>query len=173
MTRSIVLCLALAPFAVSCSQNRAAAPVADGHHTATPAAASSTQHGMFRPDQISWKPGPPSLPPGAKFAVLEGDPSKAGYFAMRIVFPDGYRIPPHWHPGIERLTIMSGTFRLGMGEKFDPAVAESLPAGTYTFMPPGMRHYAWAEGETTVQLATQGPWGVTYVNPADDPRAKK
>jgi len=67
---------------------------------------------LYPPDQIRWQPGPRSLPPGAEYAVLEGDPSKEGPFVMRIRVPDGYRIPPHWHPKTERVTVMSGTFNL-------------------------------------------------------------
>jgi quercetin dioxygenase-like cupin family protein len=124
------------------------------------------------PDQIQWQDSP-ALPAGAKVAILEGDPTKDGYFAMRAKLPDGYRIPPHWHPGYERVTVLSGTFHLGRGEKFDKSAADALPAGTYTSMEPGMRHFAWAEGETVLQINTLGPWGITYVNPADDPRTKK
>src|SRR6476660_3823220 len=63
------------------------------------AAARPHDHRLVRPREIEWRDGPPSLPPGCKFAVLEGDPAKEGFFAMRAKMPDGYRIPPHWHPG--------------------------------------------------------------------------
>lgn len=130
------------------------------------------RHRLYRPDQLQWKDGPPSLPPGAKFAVLEGDPSQSGFFAMRLRLPDGYRIPPHTHPVVERVTVVSGTFHLGMGGQADWQSMQELPAGSYVSMQPGMQHYARASGETVVQLATVGPWGITYVNPADDPRRK-
>jgi quercetin dioxygenase-like cupin family protein len=117
--------------------------------------------------------GPPSLPPGAKVAVLEGDPSKPGPFVMRAKFPDGYKIPPHTHPQTERLTVLSGSLRLGMGEKFDVKHAAELTAGTYAALPPGMKHFAWAEGETVIQVHGVGPWTIDYLNPADDPRKKK
>jgi quercetin dioxygenase-like cupin family protein len=136
------------------------------------AAVDARDHAMFRPDQVKWRSGPPSLPPGAQFAILEGDPSKEGFFAMRLKVPAGYRIPPHTHPNVERVTVISGTFHLGMGATFDRAAAHALPAGSYTFMRPGMQHFAWAEGETEVQIATMGPWKIDYVNPADDPRQK-
>jgi quercetin dioxygenase-like cupin family protein len=128
---------------------------------------------MLTPNEFQWQDGPPSLPPGAKSAILEGDPAKPGFFAMRIKLPDGYRIPPHYHPGVERVTVISGTFNLGHGDKFDPASAKPLPPGSYSTMQPGMKHFAFAKGETIVQVATTGPWGITYVNPADDPRQKK
>ena len=124
------------------------------------------------PDELKWEDSK-ALPPGAKVAILEGDPQKEGFFAMRAKLPAGYKIPPHYHPCPERVTVLSGTFHLGAGEKFDDKAGKTLPAGSYTSMPPGMRHYAWTEGETVLQISTIGPWGITYVNPADDPRAPK
>ena len=132
-------------------------------------ASAGGQHRVFTPKEMAWEPAT-SLPPGAQIAKLEGDSAKSGYFAMRIRLPDGYRIPPHWHPNQERVTVVSGMFYLGQGETFDAAAAQALPPGTYTTMPPGMRHFAFAKGVTEIQLATLGPWGITYVNPADDPR---
>ena len=125
---------------------------------------------IFVPKEMAWKDGPPSLPPGAKLSVLEGDPTKEGPFTMRLKLPDRYRIPPHTHPKIERLTVISGTFRLGMGAKFDANNMSTMPAGTYGFWPAGMQHYAEVQGETVVQLHGTGPWQIVYVNPADDPR---
>jgi quercetin dioxygenase-like cupin family protein len=135
--------------------------------------ASSSEHRVFQPEQLKWKDGPAALPPGAKYVVLEGDPSKEGYFAMRVKLPAGYRIPPHTHPNVERVTVLSGTLNLGMGATFDPKAGEALRAGSYFAMPTGMQHFAWTDGEVELQLATLGPWAVHYVNPADDPRRKK
>ena len=126
-----------------------------------------------RPDDLKWQDGPPSLPPGAKIAVLEGDPAKEGPFVFRVKVPDGYRIPPHTHPKAERVTVISGTFHLGMGEKFDQTKGEERPTGTYGTWPAGMKHYVWVEGETVVQFHGEGPWVIEYVNPDDDPRKKK
>lgn len=123
--------------------------------------------------EIAWKAGPASLPAGAKFAVLEGDPAKEGPFVMRLMLPDGFRIPPHWHPKVERVTVISGTFNLGMGEKFDKSATRKMPAGTFGFWPAGMRHFAWAKGATVLQLHGIGPWSINYVNAADDPRNAK
>lgn len=125
---------------------------------------------VVMPDQVEWTAAPPSLPAGAKVAVLEGNPREAGTFAMRISLPDGYRIPPHFHPAQERLTVVQGTFQLGMGDKFDKTALKSLPAGAYASMHPGMRHFAQAKGNTIVQVNGTGPWKLTYVNPADDPQ---
>lgn len=131
------------------------------------------QHLTYRADAIDWRPGPGSLEPGARMAVLEGDPSMPGVFTMRIHLPDGFRIAPHWHPKPERVTVLSGTFLLGAGETVDPDGAQALEPGAYTVMPPGMRHFAIARGETVVQLTSTGPWQINYVDPADDPRKRQ
>ena len=128
---------------------------------------------LHRPDGLKWQDGPPSLPPGAKFAILEGDPAKPGPFVFRVKVPDGYKIPPHTHPKAERVTVIAGTFHLGMGEKFDATKAEPLPAGTYGTWPAGMKHYVWVKGETVVQFHGDGPWAIHYLDPKDDPRNKK
>ena len=127
---------------------------------------------LYVPSQIPWKPGPSSLAPGAKMAILDGDPSKEGFFTMRLLLPDGYRVAPHWHPKVERLTIISGALNLGTGDRFDAAATKPLPAGTYSSMPPKMTHFASTTGETVLQLSSIGPWQVIYVDPADDPRRK-
>lgn len=129
-------------------------------------------HVTFRSAEIDWRPGPDSFEQGSRFAVLEGDPGEQGVFTMRIALPDGFVIAPHWHPNVERVTVLQGTFRLGMGTEFDEAAAEPLPAGSYTSMPRGMVHYAVAEGETVLQLSTVGPWEIHYVDPEDDPRTR-
>lgn len=128
---------------------------------------------LYNAAGLKWKDGPPSLPPGAQIAVLEGDPAKPGPFVFRVKVPDGYKIPPHTHPKNERVTVISGTFNLGMGDKFDATKTEALPAGTYGTWPSGMKHFVWTKGETVVQFHGDGPWVIEYLNPADDPRKKK
>ena len=163
--------LALAALATLLAiEGRAQQSPAD-HGSAAGAKHDASAHKVVMPDGIKWE-DVKSLPPGAKMVVLEGDPTKEGFVAFRIKLPANYRIPPHFHPCPERVTVLSGTLHLGMGEKADEKAATALPAGAYTSMPPGMRHFAWTEGETVLQLATIGPWGITYVNPADDPRKK-
>jgi rhodanese-related sulfurtransferase len=125
---------------------------------------------LFLADEIKWAPGPPSLPEGASIAVLEGDPTKKGPFVFRVRVPDGYRIPPHTHPKMERVTVISGTFNIGMGDAFDEKAGRAMPAGTYGHWAPGMKHFVWVNGETVVQFHGDGPWTINYVNPADDPR---
>src|SRR5438093_5032159 len=123
-------------------------------------------------NKIKWHPGPPSLPKGAMIAVLEGDPSKEGPFVFRVKLPDGYRVPPHTHPKTERVTVISGTFNIGMGDKFDESVTKPMPAGSYGFWEAGMQHFVWTKGETVVQFHGMGPWSIQYVNPEDDPRTQ-
>ena len=106
-------------------------------------------------------------------AVLQGDPSTANEFTVRLKLPNGYKIPPHTHPKPERVTVLSGSFHLGMGARFDPKHATALPGGTYGTWPAGMKHFVWVEGETVVQFHGDGPWVIEYVNPADDPRAAR
>lgn len=127
---------------------------------------------IYMPDQLQWTDGPPSLPSGAKLAVLEGDPTKEGPFTIRLMFPDGYRIPPHWHPSVEHVTVISGTFNLAKGEKADTSKGTALPPGSFFLLAPKSPHFASATGETVIQLHGMGPWGINYVNPADDPRKK-
>jgi len=134
-------------------------------------AAQQGGHTMVTPDQFKWGPAPPSLPPGSQLAVLEGDPSKAGVpFTIRAKLPDGYKIPPHWHPTVERIVVLEGTLGMGLGEKFDLAAGHELSVGSFAAMPKGVRHFAWAKGDTVIQVSGVGPFEVNYVNPADDPR---
>jgi quercetin dioxygenase-like cupin family protein len=125
---------------------------------------------VYPAGEVNWQKGPDSLPPGAERAILEGDPSKSGPFVFRIKMPDGYAVPPHVHPKAERVTVIKGTLNIGMGEKFDKAAARAMPAGSFGYWPAGMKHFGWMTGETILQLHGNGPWQITYLNPADDPR---
>ena len=133
-------------------------------------ALAADDHNVLAPDDIKWTPAPASLPKGAQAAVLYGDPSKDGLFALRIKMPAGYHIPPHTHPKPEVVTILSGTVNLGEGATADKANTKALRAGSFFTMAPGMQHYVYADQETVVQLNSIGPWGITYVNEKDDPR---
>ena len=149
-----------------------AGPLA-GQEKVTPAGAPEKPHAIVAtPDAIKWAAAPATLPAGAKLAVLEGDPAKPGAFTMRLAMPAGYRIPPHFHPVTEHVTVIEGTFYVGMGEKYDESKASALPVGTFAALDPGVRHFAFTRGAATIQLHGVGPWSLTYVNPADDPRAK-
>jgi quercetin dioxygenase-like cupin family protein len=128
-------------------------------------------HVVVTPADLKWS-DVPSLPPGAQVSVIEGPLNEARPFTFRLRLPANYHVPAHSHPAIERVTVLSGTFIVGMGDKADRSQARALPAGSVTIMPPGMAHYVWTDQETVVQLNGTGPWSVTYVNPADDPRKK-
>jgi quercetin dioxygenase-like cupin family protein len=132
-----------------------------------------SEHVMFAAADLKWVDGPPALPAGAKIAVLTGDPGKAGRFTVRLKFPTGYKVPPHTHPTAEHVTVISGTLALGSGPKFDEAAAHEMTAGGFAVMPSGMEHFAWCKSECVLQVHSEGPFVVKYVNPADDPRAAK
>lgn len=135
-------------------------------------ARAAARHLTLTPDRIDWKAGPAALPAGAQAAVIDGDPAKPGLFTMRLKLPDGYRIPPHFHAASEHVTVISGSFAVGQGSEWREGEGTVLEAGGFAVMPPGMRHYAWTRGETVVQVHAMGPWKLTYVNKADDPRTK-
>lgn len=133
--------------------------------------AQSSSHRMISPNDLKWS-GASSLPPGAKIAVIEGPMSEAVPFTVRLKFPANYQIPAHWHPAVERVTVLSGTFNMGVGDKLDTQKSMPLPPGSMMILQPKTNHFAWTKEEVVVQLNGTGPWGVTYVNPADDPRKK-
>jgi len=132
---------------------------------------SQAAHVMVTPGEFAWANGPASLPAGAQAAVIEGDPKQPGLFTMRLKLPANYRIPPHWHPADEHVTVIAGTFNMGMGDQFDEANGKTLPTGSFVVMPATMHHFAWTREETIVQLHGMGPWQINYLNPTDDPRS--
>lgn len=132
-----------------------------------------TSHIMVTPADIKWGECSAALPPGAKCAVIEGDPKAANVlFAFRLKMPDRFRIAPHFHPADEHLTVISGTFNIGLGDKVDSTATRPMTAGSFMVMPKGKHHFAWTTGETILQVYAIGPWGLIYVNPADDPRKR-
>jgi quercetin dioxygenase-like cupin family protein len=135
--------------------------------------AAAVEHKIISPSEMTWVDAPPGLPPGAKIAVLDGDPNKKGSFTIRLQSPDGYKVAPHTHPTAERITVISGTFHLGTGDKFDEAAGREMGAGSFAVMPAGMKHFAWVTGDTVMQIHGEGPFQIKYVNPADDPRNTK
>lgn len=157
--KSMAAAIALATGALLALPALAAEPVMEGQISITPS-------------EIKWADAP-SFGPGAKLAVLEGDPKLAAPFTIRIKLPPNFKIPVHTHPIFERVTVMSGTFHLGIGEMFDAAKAKTYPAGSVAMMPPGMPMFAYTmDEEAIVQVHGTGPSGINYNNPADDPRKK-
>lgn len=136
---------------------------AEGHGSA---------HVVLTSKEVKWGDAPPALPKGAKLAVIQGDPAASGELvAVRLKMPKGYAIPPHWHPTDESVTVLSGSFSMGMGDRLDRKAAKTLGPGGWGFMPKNEHHYAFANAETVVQVHMLGPFAITYVNPADDPQA--
>ena len=122
--------------------------------------------------KLTWGPAPPFLPAGAQFALVSGDPGKAGHFEIQLSMPSGYTIPPHWHPTDETVSVKSGHFHYGMGDKIDTKSMKTMNPGQSGTMPANQRHYARVQGHTVVAVTGNGPFTITYVNPADDPRTK-
>jgi quercetin dioxygenase-like cupin family protein len=137
-----------------------------------PVAAADEHMVVVSPDGLKWGAAPPAFPKGAQLAVVSGDPSKEGLYVIRLKLPAGYKVPAHTHPNDENVTVISGTFNIAMGDKFDDAKGPALKAGGFAIAPKGMAHYAWFPEETIIQIHGLGPSGITYVNPADDPRKK-
>ena len=140
---------------------------------APPAGSADAPHGMLTPDAIKWGDAPPNLPKGAKLAVLYGDPAKEGLlFVIRVKLPANYKIAAHSHPTDEVVTVLSGTFLVGMGDKLAPASAKAFPAGSVIVAPAKTNHFALTKQPTVIEVSAMGPFALTYVNPADDPSKK-
>ena len=122
---------------------------------------------------VKWGPGPGFLPAGARFAVLQGDPGKSGVYTIRLRLPNGYKVPPHYHPTDEHVSVLSGTFLVGMGDTAKTRGAVRLTAGGFITAPAHAHHWARAAGITVLQVHGEGPFEITYVNSTDDPRNKK
>lgn len=132
----------------------------------------AAQHGHIFATAKDLKWGDTPSLPGAKVAVVEGPMNEEKPFILRIKFPADYRIAPHFHSSIEHVTVIKGEFFMGMGEKFEKDKGKGLKAGDIAIMQPKTPHYAYTKKETEVQVHGMGPWTLTYVNPADDPRKK-
>lgn len=145
--------LLASPAAVSKSAPKHAAP--------KPAAA---------PAELKWMDGPPGLPAGAQIAVVSGDPGKAGKFTIRLRMPVNYSVRPHWHPTDEKVTLISGKLAYGMSDQLDRAAATALDAGQSVTMKAKMNHWVFTGDGAELEITAMGPFKITYVNPADDPR---
>ena len=156
--RRIVLCCAVLMLAFAATSG--------GQEAAVP------KHVIAKPADLKWGNPPPVFEKGALFTVVSGNPGVAGPYVVRLKMPAGYKIAPHWHPTDENVTVISGTFSVGMGEKVDKATMTDLPAGGFVLLPAEMRHYAMAKTAAIVQVHGMGPFQLTYVNPADDPSTR-
>ena len=136
------------------------------------AAADEPAHVMFNPADIQWGDAPPAMPPGAKMAVLYGDPGKPGMFVARLKMPPGYIVPAHWHSNDEVVSLVSGSAAFGLGDKFDRAQLHPLVPGSLVVAPAKHNHFATSKTGAIIQISATGPFDMTYVNPADDPRNK-
>ena len=128
---------------------------------------------MMMPGEMTWQDAPPGLPAGAKIAVLSGDPSKAELFSIRLKFPPNYKIPAHTHSFDEHVAVVSGSLEMGIGNQAGSSQQKSFPTGSYTLFPANKAHFAMSKGETIVHIYGMGPFSITYLNPAEDPRNKK
>jgi quercetin dioxygenase-like cupin family protein len=130
-------------------------------------------HGMSgAAPAVNWGPAPPFLSRGARFAVMQGDPSSSGEYTIRLELPAGFVIKPHWHPTDEHVTVISGSFEVGMGDSVDSRQAMTLRSGGFITAPAQAHHFALARRRTVGQVHGMGPFAITYVNPADDPRTQ-
>jgi quercetin dioxygenase-like cupin family protein len=126
---------------------------------------------MLTPDELPWRDAP-AVAKNAQIAVIEGPINKPVPFMFRLKLPAESRIAPHVHPAYERVTVLSGTFYFAHGKDFDKSKLRALPAGSVAIMPPGAPMFGYTREETVIQLNGTGPWGLTYLDPADDPRKK-
>ena len=146
---------------------------------ALPAAAGATDMAMPKANMqatqsadVKWGPAPPMLPAGAQMAVMSGNPAAKGFVSVRASVPAGYTVPPHTHPTDEHVTVLSGSMAFGMGDKMDPAMESTVASSGYFVAQALMHHYARATEASVIQIDMEGPFEITYINPADDPRNK-
>ena len=131
--------------------------------------AAMDDHVAVSSEQLKWMPISPAYPKGGKVAVLAGDPTKEGQYVIRLKAPAGYKVAPHSHPFDEHVTVISGALILDTGDKPDSSRA-ALKPGAFVKMPKGAVHYAIFPEATIIQVHGQGPQGINYADPADDPR---
>jgi quercetin dioxygenase-like cupin family protein len=114
-------------------------------------------------ESMQWRGGTPSRPPGTKIMVLEGNPTTEGFFTIRLKVPAGTVLPPHWHPRDERVTVLSGTVRVGFGDRVDESATTTFGAGSFYLNPPNSHHFVIFPEESVVQLTGVGPWELHIV----------
>jgi quercetin dioxygenase-like cupin family protein len=132
---------------------------------------SAMAQGSETPARLHWTV-PPVLPPGALMAVASGDPTSSGQSTLELSMPDGYRIPPHFHPGYEHVEVKEGALLVGMGDHLDPKQTQTLTAGDSATAPAGMHHFSIAKGQTLLSVTFMGPYTITYIRAEDAPRPR-
>ncbi len=141
----------------------------------SPTGAHQPDEGWFHAihsEDIQWKAFP-AFPPEARLAVLVGNPAEAGPYVIRVKLPGGTKLMPHKHPEDRVYTVMSGVFYIGLGEVFDESKLTAFGAGSVIVLPGGQPHFHWAKsGEYITQVTAIGPLGLSYLDPANDPRAR-
>jgi ketosteroid isomerase-like protein/quercetin dioxygenase-like cupin family protein len=126
-----------------------------------PAAGDGAEMEILAARGLKWGPlEVPGFKPGIEIAAIHGDPSSEGDYTVRLRFPAGYAFPSHWHPNGEHLTVLRGTFRLGMGEKENPAALKTYLPGDFLYIPAKMAHFGGVQGPTEIQLHGTGPFQV-------------
>lgn len=159
MKKALLLLLTILSYGIAKAQN-------------TPMNHEGANHIMINAADLKWGDAPPGLPKGSQITVLAGDPSKEGMFTIRAIFPPNYKVPPHWHPTTENVSVLEGTLYMGGGETFDEAKTTALKEGGFASIPEKTAHYVFTKKKCIIQIHAMGPFEITYYNPADDPRTK-
>ncbi|BAV98059.1 cupin domain-containing protein [Lysobacter enzymogenes] len=118
------------------------------------------------PTQMKWSSQGGLALPGMEQALLIGAPDKPGPYTIRLKFPAGFKLAPHTHTDSREITILSGSWYTGYGEKTDPAALKKLPAGSFYTEPAGVPHYVEVREPTIIQVSGTGPSGRKFVDPA-------
>ncbi len=167
LTASALITCAILTVNTAAAQNRPGM-------AAKPVAGPPATYKKMLASHVQWETAPNSLPDGAKMAILDGDPTKAGPFTIRLLLPPNYQVMSHTHPATEYLTVIEGEFFVGEGTTMDEKKMTGYPAGSFIVFPAKQAHIATTKNKTTVvQIQGTGPWDVNYADVANDPRKKK
>ena len=126
---------------------------------------------VAEPASLQWF-APPLLPPGARIAVVSGDPTRPGKSTLQVSMPNGYRFPPHSHPSYEHVEVKEGTLLVGVGDRLDPKMTQALATGDSATAPAGIHHFSIAKGRTVLSVTFMGPYTITYLRAEDAPRPR-